>query len=431
MDPLLSTTSRPHELGDEARRGYVPPERRARRGYVPPERRATWIGVCLILFAELVGTGALGLPYTFAKVGYGVGVALLLVFMALSVYSGVLLWRLGMSHPGSITYGDLAGKVMGENLWRGVIFFFVYTAFIGNMAINVLVSLDSTAGAFGWGAKDSVNLAVVAAIILPLSQLRTLHSVSYAGLLSAAAVIATFGLILYRCADVRAHQDTPPRTEIVSTSSSFVEAFSASTAAVFAFGGQGLYLETCAEMKDARDFRFSLLVTSAVILCCYMVTTLTIYFTFGEDVKPNAMDMLSPGALSTRVASGAMFLHVLVSYLLANQVICRAAHTRLAPQSVNKGGKREALEWLGITSFALALSFIWAVAVPDLSSLMGIIGSLTTAPLSFGFPAWFYLRWAKGSMISIWERGALGIMIVTSVFLLVAGTAVNIVKLFF
>ena len=92
-----------------------------------------------------------------------------------------------MSHPGSITYGDLAGKVMGENLWRGVIFFFVYTAFIGNMAINVLVSLDSTAGAFGWGAKDSVNLAVVAAIILPLSQLRTLHSVSYAGLLSAAA----------------------------------------------------------------------------------------------------------------------------------------------------------------------------------------------------------------------------------------------------
>jgi len=147
-----------------------------------------------------------------------------------------------------------------------------------------------------------------------------------------------------------------------------------------------------------------------------------------------------------------MFLHVLVSYLLANQVslslsflslspslfsltplqvICRAAHTRLAPQSVNKGGKREALEWLGITSFALALSFIWAVAVPDLSSLMGIIGSLTTAPLSFGFPAWFYLRWAKGSMISIWERGALGIMIVTSVFLLVAGTAVNIVKLFF
>merc|ERR1711959_737599 len=376
---------------------------------------------------ELVGTGALGLPYTFAKVGWGVGVALLLAFMALSVYSGVLLWRLGMSHPGSITYGDLAGKVMGDNLWRGLIFFFVYTAFIGNMAINVLVSLDSTSNAFGWGAKDTVNIAIVAAIILPLSQLRTLHSVSYAGLLSAAAVTATFGLILYRCAEVRAHQETPPRTEIVSTSSSFVEAFSASTAAVFAFGGQGLFLETMAEIKDARDFRFSLLITSAVILCCYSVTTLSIYFTFGEDVKPNAMDMLRPGTLSTRVASGAMFLHVLARYLLANQVICRAAHTRIAPQSVNKGGTREALEWLGITSFALALSFIWAVAVPDLSSLMGIIGSLTTAPLSFGFPAWFYLRWAKGSVISIWERGALGIMIVTSVFLLVAGTAVNIV----
>ena len=92
-----------------------------------------------------------------------------------------------MSHPGSITYGDLAGKVMGENLWRGVIFFFVYTAFIGNMAINVLVSLDSTAAAFDCGATDGINLAIVAAVILPLSQLRTLHGVSYAGLLSAAA----------------------------------------------------------------------------------------------------------------------------------------------------------------------------------------------------------------------------------------------------
>ena len=145
-----------------------------------------------------------------------------------------------MSHPGSITYGDLAGKVMGENsAWRGLIFFFVYTAFIGNMAINVLISLDSSAAAFDWGAKDTANLAIVAAVILPLSQLRSLHGVSYAGLLSIAAVITTFGFLLYWCAEVRAHQATPPRTEIVSTSSSFVEAFSASTAAVFAFGGQG------------------------------------------------------------------------------------------------------------------------------------------------------------------------------------------------
>ena len=72
-DPLL--LSMPASLGEEARRGYV-----------PPERRASWIQVCLILFAELVGTGALGLPYTFAKVGYGIGIALLLVFMMLSVY---------------------------------------------------------------------------------------------------------------------------------------------------------------------------------------------------------------------------------------------------------------------------------------------------------------------------------------------------------
>ena len=94
-DPLL--LSMPASLGEEARRGYV-----------PPERRASWIQVCLILFAELVGTGALGLPYTFAKVGYGIGIALLLVFMMLSVYSGILLWRLVGSLSPSFSLSLLA-----------------------------------------------------------------------------------------------------------------------------------------------------------------------------------------------------------------------------------------------------------------------------------------------------------------------------------
>jgi hypothetical protein len=38
-----------------------------RRGYVRPRKSTGWINVVFILFAELVGTGIMALPYTFAQ----------------------------------------------------------------------------------------------------------------------------------------------------------------------------------------------------------------------------------------------------------------------------------------------------------------------------------------------------------------------------
>ena len=59
-----------------------------KKGFVEPERRTTWYNAAFILVAELVGTGVLGLPYTFATVGWIPGVALLFVFAGLAFYSG-------------------------------------------------------------------------------------------------------------------------------------------------------------------------------------------------------------------------------------------------------------------------------------------------------------------------------------------------------
>lgn len=59
-----------------------------KKGFVEPERRTTWYNAAFILVAELVGTGILGLPYTFATVGWIPGVALLFVFAGLAFYSG-------------------------------------------------------------------------------------------------------------------------------------------------------------------------------------------------------------------------------------------------------------------------------------------------------------------------------------------------------
>lgn len=55
-----------------------------------------------------------------------------------------LLWRLQISHPKGITYGDLAGEVIGP-CGKNLVFVFIYTAFFGNMAILLLTCSDALA----------------------------------------------------------------------------------------------------------------------------------------------------------------------------------------------------------------------------------------------------------------------------------------------
>ena len=62
-----------------------------KKGYVVPERRTTWYNAAAVLVAELVGTGVLGLPSTFAAVGWIPGVLLLVVFALLAFYSGYVI----------------------------------------------------------------------------------------------------------------------------------------------------------------------------------------------------------------------------------------------------------------------------------------------------------------------------------------------------
>ena len=380
----------------------------------------------------------MALPYTFAQVGWLVGTLLLCFFMVLSIYSGLLLWKLHLQFPYGVTYGNLAeavfeGSLRKADFYKRIIFTFVYSAFFGNLAINMLLCTQCLQNIFGASAMCSYwyGLIVCALLLLP-AQLRTLHHVSYAGIASTLAIIAAVALILWSCFSTwndDGGREAEP-TAMVNSDTSFIQAFSASTSAVFAFGGQGLYLETMAEMKEAREFKKSLLLTSFFIMLFYLLSTFSIYFRFGRGVDSNALMELPDGWMK-QLASAAMLLHVLVSYLLANQVIGRAIHVRVAPNVVNKGDFQEKAQWFCITASILLLSWILSNAIPFLSNLMGIVASISTAPLSFGFPAYFYMVASikSGRKLRSLETLALYVMIFCSAVLLFLGTAVNLIQL--
>ena len=55
----------------------------------------------------------MALPWALAKLGWVIGLVLILVVALLCLYSGILLWRLHLAYPYGITYGNLAEAVCG------------------------------------------------------------------------------------------------------------------------------------------------------------------------------------------------------------------------------------------------------------------------------------------------------------------------------
>ena len=141
--------------------------------------------------------------------------------------------------------------------------------------------------------------------------------------------------------------------------------------------GQGLFMETMSEMRNVMLFRRSLVFVTISTFFTYLLCSVAISARYGTGTEENALYALAPGALKC-VAAFLLFAHVLVSYTLANQVICRAMHVRIAPADVNKGNWRECFQWLGITSGALAFAWLLANAVsPPLSLSLSFTLSLS------------------------------------------------------
>jgi hypothetical protein len=203
---------------------------------------------------------------------------------------------------------------------------------------------------------------------------------------------------------------------------------------VFSFGGQSIYMEAMAEMQRPKDFRYALTFLGITALVVYTAFSLVCYFTYGPKVNPNILRELPRGGWMRETAAVMVAVHIAVSYVLTNQVICRAIHVRVSAGDVDTGSMREKLQWFAITFSALLFSFMIANFLPYFPILMGVtvsVSAVTTTPLSLGVPAFFYLLSTKahGYEVNTAENTLLYGMLGASVVIfvgLVSGTMQNI-----
>mmetsp|Transcript_12995 Transcript_12995/g.25221 ORF Transcript_12995/g.25221 Transcript_12995/m.25221 type:complete len:472 (-) Transcript_12995:215-1630(-) len=424
-------------------------------GYVPPPRVQEWYHAAAILVAELVGTGVLALPHTFAVIGPTAGIIVLFSFALLSLYSGILLYRLQAWFPQGITYGDMAYEVIGRR-GQKLVFGFIYIAFFGNLAIYVLTCAETLQAAFYGATWCKWWYTVVTVIfLLPFCQLRTLHNVSYSAAASAVAIF--FALIIVLAVTYSSHIEKSQIDELEITNytkasqdlldnmivlsgdakPTFFKFMSAMTTAIFSFGGQGLYFETMAEMRNPDDFPRAVTLTTAGILCVYLLVALSCYHVYGDKIEGNVLFALPHGPAKT-VASLLLFFHVCISYVLAQQVIGRAIHVRWRPNDVDKGTYAEKRQWFTISVSLLLLSFFIANGIPFFSHLMGFVAALSTAPLTFGVPAFMVIvavrylpkpRSGRTPSATLLEYPVLAFFLLMSIYLVFVGCLSNMHEL--
>ena len=165
------------------------------------------------------------------------------------------------------------------------------------------------------------------------------------------------------------------------------------------------------------------------MIATYLGTCILGYAAFGSDVAGFLPDSMAPG-FAKSIVGVLLTLHTAVAYMVTAQPLHRAIHAAIFPETLtSRAGSRVVGHWLLISTGQLVISILLAVAVPFFADLQALLGSLTGAPMIFGFPALFFLRARRLQGLSVSVRDQLlcyfFIFVLTPLFLIL-GTCTSV-----
>lgn len=332
-------------------------------------RQSSWWHASLIIMGEVLGTGIMGLPSALAKLGWFFGFCAMALALGSAIFSGVLLSTVrDQFYPNAHSFADVARELHGAgsafHRFTGaaiMINWLLILPYYLMAAASSLVSAFETWGLCYW----QWALVIMALAIFPL-QMRTLHALSYASGVSDAIVIVVLVLILV---DFALHRDpSQANTSVgIPAETSFLESYGSLSSFVFAFQGQSMFLEIMREMKDASQFKRSLLTANGAMGFIYSITTagvpnriffgapylptVAVAYYYNGDAGVHALPLLDTPHVPTVAVAGFLpfslpeggiksfvgvnlCFHILVSYLLTGQPLAFKLHEmiRLRPE---------------------------------------------------------------------------------------------------
>eukprot|EP00808_Paulinella_micropora_P026083 g81891.t1 len=346
-----------------------------------------WSGVWN-LANYIVGAGVLALPYACVKAGLILGM-FLIGFVCIGVHLSfkLLLWSSELSER--YTYEDLARFCVGKrfaNVVKVVIIIdnlgplSAYTNIVGEAAVLFLSQHVKNPNSL-WVRKGWLTFIQLVLIVFPMCFIKDISKLGFTSLLSLLPLV--YIMILQFVTFV-----THGVGENVVMFAPNV--FLALPIVVFAFSCQQvmppIYKEFREQGGSIQDISKAVRGALALSLISYVWVGLFGYLQYGGAAKDNILSNFPQNA-----SSNVLWLTMAGSILLSYPVIvfpCRISVDRLFFPEWPYSYRRFVLENMGIVT----LAFVIAIAIPQLSTLLGIFGALTSTLIGYILPPLYFLR---------------------------------------
>jgi len=166
----------------------------------------------------------------------------------------------------------------------------------------------------------------------------------------------------------------------------------ATSAFLFAYQGQAIFLEIMSEMRDSQEFPKAIAVAYAIMSVVYGSFALFVayYGGVGRVVPEFSPDVLSSSSLKAIVGGTLAVLHISVSYVITCQPLHRWLHSVVFPRTAGKESCRANCHWFLVTVGFLLFGYVIGNLIPFFADVQAILGSLFGAPVVFAYPVLFY-----------------------------------------
>ncbi|XP_050270907.1 lysine histidine transporter 1-like [Quercus robur] len=373
---------------------------------ITSSRNAKWWYSAFHNVTAMVGAGVLSLPYAMSELGWGPGVAILVLSWIITLYT---LWQMVEMHemvPGKRfdRYHELGQHAFGEKLGLYIV---VPQQLIVEVGVNIvymvtggtsLKKVHDTVCAEPSDHCKSIKLTyfimIFASVHFVLSHLPNLNAIS--GISLAAAVMSlSYSTIAWSASlNKGVQQDVQYGYKAKSTAGTVFNFFSALGDVAFAYAGHNVVLEIQATIPSTPEkpskgpMWRGVVVAYIVVALCYFPVALIGYWMFGNAVEDNILISLNKPKWLIITANMFVVIHVIGSY----QIYAMPVFDMIETVLVKKLHFRPTSTLRFITrNVYVAFTMFIGITFPFFGGLLGFFGGFAFAPTTYFLPCVMWL----------------------------------------
>ncbi|QQK43482.1 Amino acid transporter, putative [Penicillium digitatum] len=392
---------------------------RGRPGDVVGE--ASWTSSVINLVNTIIGAGVLAMPLAISRMGIVLGVCVIL-WSAVTAGFGLYLQSLcaqyldrgsasffalsQLTYPNAAVVFDcaIAIKCFGVGV--------SYLIIIGDLMPGVVQGFVGSEPGYDFLVDRHFWVTAFMLIVIPISYLRRLDSLKYTSVAALMSMAYLVVLVVYKFVQGDTMEDRGPIR--VGHWAGAVPTLSSLPVIVFAFTCHQNMFSILNEIANNSHFRTTAVVFASAgsAAATYILVAITGYLSFGNSVGGNIVGMYPPGVYAT-IGRAAIVMLVVFSYPLQCHP-CRASvdavlkwrprpqisrtesspnrYPLLGPRGNRTPEPMSDLRFSIITTTILILSYVVAMTVSSLESVLAYVGSTGSTSISFILPGLFYYK---------------------------------------